>query len=377
MNSRLDNTRPADIGDYMKVFACTAVMMQTVLGVVLGTNPPDSVQMFIGIVYNLVKFTAPAFIFGILYTTTRTTGNNNWNNYGGYMKKQWSALFVPTIWWTLAYLLIFPDVQQVNQYNDVGSFLWHFVNGNAAPHLWYNTMMLQFIILMPFFWALGHWVKKNTTNVIWTLTLTIIGYAAWLYFYDVNVFHGPQVTNWYLLDRLFVSFIIYGIFGVIAWVYREKFEIFIRKTWIFLVVAIIAAYYWTNNELSAYGFPVKLNNAPYYKPSMTLYALLVIGLVAALSMYHLRNNSKALPIFHFLAVYAYRAYLSNVFWFQIIWKIFGHNLALIHPIIAIVVCYLITWCLAFISAYTFHILWSRIKSGFTSDTKGVPEQVKR
>ena len=124
MNSRLDNTRPADIGDYMKVFACTAVMMQTVLGVVLGTNPPDNAQTFIGIVYNLVKFTAPAFIFGILYTTTRTTGNNSWNNYGGYMKKQWSALFVPTIWWTLAYLLIFPDVQQVNQFNSVGSLLW-------------------------------------------------------------------------------------------------------------------------------------------------------------------------------------------------------------------------------------------------------------
>lgn len=255
MKIKKDITPKADIGDYMKVFACTAVMMQTVLGVVLGTNPPDSVQMFIGIVYNLVKFTAPAFIFGILYTTTRTTGTNNWNNYGGYMKKQWSALFVPTIWWTLAYLLIFPDVQQVNQYNDVGSFLWHFVNGNAAPHLWYNTMMLQFIILMPFFWALGHWVKKNTTNVIWTLTLTIIGYAAWLYFYDVNVFHGPQVTNWYLLDRLFVSFIIYGIFGVIAWVYREKFEIFIRKTWIFLVVAIIAAYYWTNNGTISLWIP--------------------------------------------------------------------------------------------------------------------------
>ncbi|WP_125565480.1 acyltransferase family protein [Companilactobacillus insicii] len=374
MNSRLDNTRPADVGDYMKVFACTAVMMQTVLGVVLGTNPPSNAQSIIGIIYNLVKFTAPAFIFGILYTTTRTTGNNSWNNYGGYMKKQWSALFVPTIWWTLAYLLIFPDVQQVNQYHSVGSFLWNFINGNAAPHLWYNTMMLQFIILMPFFWALAHWVKKQTKNAIWTIILTIIGYDAWLLFYDINVFHGPQATNWYLLDRIFVSFIIYGIFGVVAWVYREQFELFIKKTWVILIIAILAVYYWTNRELISYGFPVKLTNAPYYKPSMTIYALLVIGLVAALAMHHLRNNSNTLPVFHFLAVYAYRAYLSNVFWFQIVWRIFGHNLALDHPISAIIICYLITWCLAFTSAYTFHIVWSRIKSGIS--TKQVSEQVK-
>jgi hypothetical protein len=108
MNRKKDTTSPADIGDYMKVFACTAVMMQTVLSLVLSTNPSFSYQTPIGIIYNLVKFTAPAFIFGILYTTTRTTNQNTWSNYGGYMRKQWSALFVPTIWWTLAYLLIFP-----------------------------------------------------------------------------------------------------------------------------------------------------------------------------------------------------------------------------------------------------------------------------
>lgn len=374
MNSRLDNTRPADVGDYMKVFACTAVMMQTVLGVVLSTDPSNNVQSIIGVIYNLVKFTAPAFIFGILYTTTRTTSTNSWSNYGGYMKKQWSALFVPTIWWTLAYLLIFPDVQQVNQYNSIGSFLWHFINGNAAPHLWYNTMMLQFIILMPFFWALAHWVKDNSKRAIWTIILTVIGYSAWIAFYDINVFHGPQATNWYLLDRLFVSFVIYGIFGVLAWMYREQFETFIKKTWIIMLLAIIATYYWTNNELSAFGHPVQLANAPYYKPSMTIYALLVIGLVAALAMAHLRSNSKALPVFHFLAVYAYRAYLSNVFWFQIIWRIGGHNLAIDHPITAIIVCYLLTWCLAFTSAYTFHIIWQRIKSGLSSNQ--VTEQVK-
>lgn len=355
----------ADVGDYMKVFACTAVMMQTVLSLVLTTNPSIGSQSFIGIIYNLVKFTAPAFIFGILYTTTRNTNQNSWKNYPGYMRKQWSALFVPTIWWTLAYLLIFPNVQQVDQYNSIGSFLWHFINGNAAPHLWYNTMMLQFIILMPFFWLLAHWVKNNTKRGLVALVLTVVVFFAWIYFYDAEVFQEPQAQNWYLLDRIFISFIIYSIFGVLAWMFRDKFEAFIKKSFPILVILFIAVFYWTNRELFAFGYPVNLANAPYYKPSMTLYALLVIGLVAVLAIHHINKNSKVLPIFHFLATYAYRAYLSNVFWLQIIWRLGGKNLAGINPIVAIVVCYLVTWMLSFASAYTFHIIWAKIKSVFT------------
>ncbi len=362
MNIKKSTTSAADIGDYMKVFACTAVMMQTVLSIVLSTNPSYGYQTTIGIIYNLVKFTAPAFIFGILYSTTRTTNQNTLENYGGYMKGTWSALFVPTIWWTLAYLFIFPNVQQVNKFNGVGSFLWHFINGNAAPHLWYNTMMLQFILLMPFFWALAHWVRDNTKRGLWAIVITVVVFAAWIYFYDAQVFHGPHEQSWYLLDRLFVSFVIYAIFGVLAWMFRDKFETFIKKSLPILVVLFIAVYYWTNRELFSFGHPVQLTNAPYYKPSMTIYALTVIFLVAALAIHHINTHSKALPVFHFLATYAYRAYLSNVFWLQIIWRLGGKNLPGINPILAIIVCYLLTWVLSFSSAYLFHIAWSKVKS---------------
>ena len=365
MKIKKDITPKADIGDYMKVFACTAVMMQTVLSLVLSTNPSFSYQTPIGIIYNLVKFTAPAFIFGILYTTTRTTNENTWGDYGSYLKKQWSALFVPTIWWTLAYLLIFPNVQQVNKFNSFGSFCWHFINGNAAPHLWYNTMMLQFIILMPLFWALAHWIKNNNTRGIITIVLTAILFGAWIYFYDVQVFHGPHEQSWYLLDRIFISFVIYGIFGVVAWMFRDKFEKFLKKAFPILVILLIAVFYWTNRELFAFGYPVKLSNAPYYKPSMTLYALLVIGLIATLAIRHINTDSKALPVFHFLATYAYRAYLSNVFWLQIIWRLGSGFLPQINPIVTIIVCYLLTWILSFASAYTFHIVWSKVKNMIT------------
>ncbi|MFC5188690.1 acyltransferase family protein [Pediococcus cellicola] len=354
----------ADVGDYMKVFACTAVMMQTVLSLVLKTGPSLATQSGIGIVYNLVKYTAPAFIFGILFSTIRTHENAHLSDYGSYMAKQFSALFVPTFWWTLAYLLIMPNVQQVNHYHNLGSFLWHFINGNAAPHLWYNTMMLQFIILMPFFWWLSRWAVKSTHRLYGTLLVTTIGYFIWLFFYDHFVFYGPQMQHWYLLDRLFVSFIIYGIFGSLAWKKHHQLENLLRRFWGIIAIILVGTFIWTNLELKSFGHPVNLANAIYYKPSMTLYALAIIGLVAALAFLNIRQHSRVLQPMHFLATYAYRAYLSNVFWLQVIWHIFGNSLSNNHPVWAIICCYILTWILAFTSAYVFHVSWFAVKHKF-------------
>ena len=67
MHYRYKTYHIADIGDYLKVFACTAVMLQPIMSMIMVIHQPDSVQNIFGVVYNLVKYTAPAFIFGILY----------------------------------------------------------------------------------------------------------------------------------------------------------------------------------------------------------------------------------------------------------------------------------------------------------------------
>src|SRR5699024_12478400 len=54
--------------------------------------------------------------------------------------------------------------------------------------------------------------------------LTFILYFAWLYFYDYYVFHGIHEHDWYLLDRIFISFFIYGVYGVLAWQLRSYYR---------------------------------------------------------------------------------------------------------------------------------------------------------
>ena len=107
-------------------------------------------QFFLGSFYELAKFSASAFIFGILFSTIRPP-HATWRNYPRFMRNRWHILLVPSILWTTVYLAFLPQLQQHGHYHDWASFAWQFVSGNAAPHLWYNVMMLQFIIIMPFF----------------------------------------------------------------------------------------------------------------------------------------------------------------------------------------------------------------------------------
>lgn len=353
----------ADIGDYLKVFACTAVMSQPIMSLVMNVGQPDRVQNIFGILYNLVKYTAPAFIFGILYTTIRNNDEKGSFSYKKHMRANWSNLFVPTIWWTLIYLLEMPWLQQVNKFHNFSSFCWHFINGNAAPHLWYNTMMLQFIILMPLFWALSRYVGNNLKRGIWVAIITLVLYFAWLWFYDKYVFHGIHAHDWYLLDRVFISFFISGVYGMLAWQLRGYYNELISKYWWIIAFLFAGCFVWTNLELSQYGYPVNFNNAPYYKPSMTLYCLTVIALVSAFCLYQVRKNSEtSLKVFHFLATYAYRAYLSNVFWNQLVWR--GLNMqyhAQFHPFLTFFGTWILTWILSFSSAYLLHVWWTKAK----------------
>ena len=360
----------ADIGDYLKVFACTAVMLQPIMSIIINMHQSQQTQVGFGILYNLVKYTAPAFIFGILYTTIRTSDLNGHFSYFKHLQKNWSNLFVPTIWWTLIYLLGMPWLQQGNKFNSFGTFCWQFINGNAAPHLWYNTMMLQFIILMPFFWLISRYVRNNIKRGFAVAIVTLILYLAWLAFYDYYVFHGVHQNDWYLLDRVFISFFIYAVFGVLAWQFRSYFNQFITKFWWLIVVIFILCFIWTNYELSQFGYPVNFYNAPYYKPSMTFYCLAVICLIAAFCLYQVRKRQiNSLRIFHFLAIYAYRAYLVNVFWNQLVWR--GLNMqyhAKFHPFLTLFGCWLLTWILSFSSAYLLHMWWTKVKKIVSKNT---------
>lgn len=341
-------TQQTDIGDYLKATACTLVMIQSLLGVAMTQMPTNGQQWGMGMVFDLVKFTAPAFIFGILYTISRHHAAQPLVGYRAYYRQQWSAMFVPTIWWTLVYLMILPQVQQHTSYHDWGSFCWQFINGNAAPHLWYNSTMLQFILVMPLFWKLADWVGTRWTRGWWALGTSLVIYGGWL-----AVF--PHMGT-YLVDRVLISFLLYGVAGILGWrLWQWLPWLNQHRGGLWTVWGL--AYAWITWQLIDRGIPVELDRASYYQWSMSLYAMSVILVIAVVGYRQCQHAGWSVRPIHWLATYAYRASLSHVFWLTLVW-----SLTTGWPLIPrLLVCYPVTWGCAFLSAYGLHLGWSWLK----------------
>lgn len=66
------------------------------------------------------------------------------------------------------------------------------------------------------------------------------------------------------------------------------------------------------------------NDLPYLDLLQSAYSLLIIGLVFYLGTQGIAKKIRLLPIVKWIATYAYRSYLANVFVFQLVLK-------LVHP----------------------------------------------
>lgn len=357
----MNHSFPADVGDYAKTFAVLAVMLQSVLTIVMRTAANVSQEFLVGGIYELVKYAAPMFIFGTMYSTIRTNPGATMMNYPLYMRNRWHMLFVPSIWWTLAYLILTPQLQQGHPYTNLGTFCWQFINGNAAQHLWYNVMMLQFIIITPLFWYIARWVNGNSHRGWLILVFTMIFQLCWHIMYKSQVFYGSHHQNWYLLDRVFPSFLIFAVLGTLLWCFHQQlFPVFLKFWWLILIYWGLLYILVTRNFFML-GTPVKLTNAPYYLPSMLFYNISAILAITALHLHHLRNSNHWLSRCHHIADFAHRAYLSHVFWLYWIWQLGKHYWLMLNPGLLLIILYILTVTCSFTSAFAFHKLWFKIK----------------
>lgn len=356
----LDTLNQADIGDFEKLMAFTTVMTQSVISFFMAGNLPVGQQFFLGGIYEAVKFSASAFIFGILFSTIRTHPQARLRDYPRFMRNRWHVLFVPSILWTAVYLLILPQVQQ-HHYHDWRQFCWQFINGNAAPHLWYNVMMLQFIILMPFFWWLARVVQNHPRRGISAFLLALIFELGWHWLYEYQVFHGPEAKNWYLIDRCFLSFLIFGVAGTLLCKFYKQLLPFLMRHWLTQIVCWLVLFYFVTINFFGYGVPVKLTNAPYYLPSMIFYNLSTIGLIVTLASYMQKFRNQWLPFIHWVALYAHRSYLGHVFWLYWCWQGINHFIPHLFLAVKFPLLVILTITLSFTFSYCAHLTWTRIK----------------
>lgn len=344
-----------DWGDFLKTGAVLCVILQTVLAFVMKVNPSRVDQSSLALIYAGAKFTAPAFICGILYTTIRILPHHHWGDYPRYMANQAHALYLPTLWWTLAYLVIFPQLQQGRPYQTVAGFCLKIINGNAAPHLWYSTMMLQFIALMPIFWALAHWMGRSYQHVGWALLLVTVFETSCFVLYDRFIFNGPASHTLFWVDRIFPSFVIYAFLGVAMSVDHRTAARLLPRLLPAIIPAWVALWLFLGHQL-AKTRPLAFANLPYYRPLTMVYNLVGILMICGISEIVINKLPLIARGVHWIAVYAYRAFLSHAFWLEALWLILGQRVYRLPVFSLLAILYLDTVGLSFASAYGFHVL---------------------
>ena len=128
------------------------------------------------------------------------------------------------------------------------------------------------------------------------------------------IFPYAETSLWYLIDRSGLSYLIYGIFGVIAAKYQGNFY-FLEKDESG-AISVVSFYFWQAVQGNLFdGTQMTPNDLPYLDPLQSAYSLLIIGLVL---FGNTRNSQKIrlLPMVKWIATYAYRSYLANVFVFN-------------------------------------------------------------
>lgn len=94
--------------------------MQSVLSFLLNDAHTTSDLALLGIIFNLVKYTAPAFIFAIVYGMVK---GNQHTRVGHFYKEKFMELVVPYILWATASLIVFPNIQLNGHVNSFWSLI--------------------------------------------------------------------------------------------------------------------------------------------------------------------------------------------------------------------------------------------------------------
>ncbi|MBJ8091714.1 acyltransferase [Bacillus cereus] len=274
-------------------------------------------SLIMGMLFNLAKFSAPAFIFIVgfhlirLYTKQLV--------YREYIYEKAAHLLIPYFFWSILYLLTTNDV--ITLQGGIKSLLL----GTAAPHLWYVIMMFQIHLLFPLLCTLFYWFQKRTENkkdIYKYMTIFACLYFFLMWYSSHYIFNGEKLTSSTILhytDRSFFFYSFYFVMGGIAAVALQTWRIFVMKHIPLITILFFILFLFINYELfSFYGAnSIHLTVSTYLKPSMFLYIVCEIMILYVLSIMIVKRRGLLYKTLKFIGNYTYGAYLAHFFFLHI------------------------------------------------------------
>lgn len=198
------------------------------------------------------------------------------NSYWPYLKKRFTKIFFPYIFWSLIYYYFV-----YNQNND--SLLKVFLTGNASYQLYFIPTLFIYYLIFPFLHKAYRIISnKNFLAVIFLLQISLQSYDYYIKYIELS-------------DPIRIALMSYSLFiiGIIAARNIEKINMFIkkRKTALFLLSGAFGflvfwegrnRYLSTGNYLSYYS---------QWRPSVLIYTILIGLVLYYIFEYLVKENS--------------------------------------------------------------------------------------
>jgi surface polysaccharide O-acyltransferase-like enzyme len=334
----MKKSTPAEL-TVMKSLAFLAVVFQSALLYVMNYRSPHPEEaIMIGMLFHFVKFSAPVFVFLVGFHIVQHTVID----YRQYVLHKWKELVVPYVTWSFIYVILF------SSHLHVIDVMRQLLLGEAASHLWYVIMIMQFhlliVIIIPFF----YWIDQKK---YWKLFIII---SAMIYIGFITfIFPVVQSTSYiHYIDRTFLAYFFYfGLGGMVAYTLPTWRKFVIRviplNTFLFLSLFIFVSYeLFTSQGI----FSIDLTMITYLKPSMVLYVTSEIFLLYALSITIVQTKSRLYTALRFISRYTYGAYIAHMFFLYVFAPVIPTTmysmlqaviLFTITTIVSIGVCYII------------------------------------
>ncbi|MFJ8355560.1 acyltransferase [Bacillus paramycoides] len=277
-------------------------------------------SLIMGMLFNLAKFSAPAFIFIVGFHLIRQYTKQL--VYTEYIYEKASHLLIPYFFWSILYLFTTNEI--VTMQSGIKSLLL----GTAAPHLWYVIMMFQIHLLFPLLCTLFYWFQKRTENkkdIYKYMTIFACLYFLLMWYSSHYIFNGEKLTNSIILhytDRSFFFYSFYFVMGGIAAVALKTWRLFVMKHIPLVTILFFVLFLFINYELfSFYGAnSIHLTVSTYLKPSMFLYIVCEIIILYVLSITIVQRRGFLYKALRFIGNYTYGAYLAHFFFLQLCTK---------------------------------------------------------
>ncbi len=208
----------------LNVLFCIMVIFIHASGAVIG-GPKDTIA-YRGIfpVWNIFSVAVPGFIFLSGLKSGLSNEQITTKNYPNFILKKLKNIYLPYCLWVIVYYVWF--VWRGYFPFSATELIKYILNGTLAAHFYFVVTIMQFYILLPLIKKL---VKKSSPVVLLILSF-VISYFSEKYL--STIIYDVTNVNFIYTDRLFSTYLVYYVLGLICAESYDKILNFEKNKWI-------------------------------------------------------------------------------------------------------------------------------------------------